>query len=68
MRGAARKRWRQRANEVGSRSTKRVVDDPRPIVVTPRYARFLEDQRERLKAEALGRLGQSADTPAAADD
>jgi hypothetical protein len=60
MRGAARKRWQQRANEAGSRSTKRVPFDPRPIVVSPRYARFLDEQRERLKADALARMGKTS--------
>lgn len=60
MRGQARKRWRQRANEAGTRSSKRVVFDLRPIVVTPRYARFLDEQRERLKADALARTGKTS--------
>jgi hypothetical protein len=29
-------------------------------VVTPRYARFLDEQRERLKAEALARMGKTS--------
>lgn len=65
MRGQTRRRWQQRANAVGTASKQKVPPIPSPIVVTPRYARFLDEQRERLKAEALARLGQSAGSAAA---
>lgn len=67
---AAVKRAHHRGEVTAGGTPKRRVAVPMdraPIFVTPRYARYLNAQRERLKAEALARWGKSSDTTDAAD-
>lgn len=63
MRGGARKRWATwQQGQSGTRPRKTPSRIAPPISVSPRYAGYLDRQRERLKAEALGRLGKSSGT------
>jgi len=62
-----RPKIRLRDESAGTRSRKRVVRDEGPIFVSPRYSRYLNAQRERLKADALARWGKSTGATVADD-
>lgn len=66
-RRANRASWRDRIDSAGSHG-RRVPSEPRPIVVSPRYKRYLDAQRERLfGVDALGHKVQTEGDASAID-